>query len=247
MNADLYSPYCGEVWRLVEAQHIVSTMKLVDSAEEQELLEAALDQTKPPAPPECAHLHYLMATPFRYGQYPADSRFRRKGETPGVFYAAEDAETAVAETVWRRRRFFDASPSTPLPRTPGAYTAFAVLVRAPVAIDLTVSPAAEEGANWNDADDYSDCLDLADRVRSAGCELIRYASARHPEARPNIAVLSCRAFEGAEPTRFQTWALFLRPGRAQARREHPKLSLEFETSAARLTYITPGDRDRTTG
>jgi hypothetical protein len=58
----------GGCWRLVEAQHRVSTMKLVDTLPEQRLLESTLDATKPPLPPECHHLHYLFSTPFRYGR-----------------------------------------------------------------------------------------------------------------------------------------------------------------------------------
>ena len=57
----------GRCWRVVEAQHVVSTLKLVDTLAEQALLEDLLEETKPPVPPECRHLHYLLATPFRYG------------------------------------------------------------------------------------------------------------------------------------------------------------------------------------
>src|SRR5262249_7123645 len=88
----------GACWRLVEAQHRVSTMKLVDMLPEQHLLESILDATKPPVPPECGELHYLLSTPFRYGApYPAGSRFRRAGLTAGVFYASAAVKTAVAE------------------------------------------------------------------------------------------------------------------------------------------------------
>ena len=48
-------------------QHRVSTLKLVDSVDEQETLEDLIQATKPALPPECQHLHYLQSTPFRYG------------------------------------------------------------------------------------------------------------------------------------------------------------------------------------
>ena len=71
-------PYLGTAWRIVEAQHYVSTMKLVDSVAEQDLLDGLLETTKPPIPPECAGLDFLLATPFRYDAvYPHGSRFRR--------------------------------------------------------------------------------------------------------------------------------------------------------------------------
>src|SRR5512144_2874589 len=88
----------GAAWRVVEAQHRVSTMKLVDTLAEQSLLESLIDATKPPLTPECTPLHYLLSTPFRYGApYPSGSRFRRAGFTPGVFYASRTVATAVAE------------------------------------------------------------------------------------------------------------------------------------------------------
>src|SRR5882757_8489431 len=109
-------PVSGRYWRLVEAQHHVSTLKLVDSLEEQALLEQLLEESKPALPPECAGLDYLLATPFRYGAvYPHGSRFRRAGRTLGVFYASERVETALAEMAFYRLLFFADSPETPLP------------------------------------------------------------------------------------------------------------------------------------
>ncbi|MEL6335766.1 MAG: RES family NAD+ phosphorylase [Pseudomonadota bacterium] len=231
-----YEPYAGNVWRLVEAQHVVSTMKIVDTMAEQDVLERVLETTKPPVPEDCRHLDYLLSTPFRYGLYPINSRFRRMGETPGVFYGAEDPMTAVAETVWRRRRFFEGSPETPLPKQPGIYTAFSARVCVPLAIDLTQVPMAEDQVKWTDPDDYTACLNLADQVRAEGGEMIRYASVRHPDALPNIAVLTCRSFEDPHPSALQTWHVILRPGRTQVRCEHPPVSAEFEFDATRLRF-----------
>ena len=73
-----FRSYEGRCWRLVEAQHRVSTLKLVDTLDEQSLLEDMIEATKPAIPPECRELDYLLATPFRYGApYPLGSRFRR--------------------------------------------------------------------------------------------------------------------------------------------------------------------------
>ena len=87
-------------------------MKIVDTLAEQGLLETLLERSKPPVPPECRHLHYLLATPFRYGApYPTGSRFRRAGHTPGVFYASTSASTAIGELVFHRLLFFAESPT----------------------------------------------------------------------------------------------------------------------------------------
>ena len=58
-------PLSGRAWRVVESQHLFSTRKLVDSDEEQALLEELIEDVKPPAG-AAAGLHYLLFTPFRY-------------------------------------------------------------------------------------------------------------------------------------------------------------------------------------
>ena len=100
------------LWRAVEAQHVVSTMALVDSIEEQHVLERLLEDTKPPIPAAAAHLHWLLFTPFRYPPPPGGSRFRGPND-PGVFYGADEIRTACAELgYWRWRHLLD-SPALP--------------------------------------------------------------------------------------------------------------------------------------
>lgn len=202
-------PRKGSGWRLVEAQHRVSTMKLVDTLDEQALLEDEIERTKPPVPPECARLHYLLSTPFRYGRYPGNSRFRREGYSPGVFYASEFAATAVAETAFYRLLFFAESPATPWPRNPLEFTAFEAAYTVPRAIDLTAPPLSEAEEMWTRPADYAPCLELADAAREAGLLLIRYRSVRDPAGRANLAILSCVAFAAKEPVSYETWRIAL--------------------------------------
>ena len=70
-----------EPYRVVEAQHINSTRKLVDTDDEQELLEALIDGAKRPAPVGASFvgLHYLLSTPFRYPPLKYGSRFGSAG------------------------------------------------------------------------------------------------------------------------------------------------------------------------
>src|SRR5262249_4203817 len=139
----------GSCWRLVEAQHRYSTLKLVDSVDEQAVLERLVDDTKPPVPLECRDLDWLLATPFRYGAaYPKGSRFRRAGMTEGVFYGSEEPATAVAEMAFYRLLFFAESPATPWPQNVGEYTTFAVSCRTRVALDLTGPPLHAARPHW---------------------------------------------------------------------------------------------------
>src|ERR1700741_5275331 len=79
--------FAGKVWRIVEDQHRSSTIKLVDTLAEHEILEQILEIGKPPLPSVATHLHYLLAGSFRYPPSPVGSRFRGPAD-PGVFYAA---------------------------------------------------------------------------------------------------------------------------------------------------------------
>lgn len=224
--------FAGACWRLVEAQHKVSTLKLVDSLDEQALLENLIEETKPPVPPECRHLHYLLATPFRYGApYPTGSRFRRAGLTPGVFYAAERPETAVAELAFHRVLFFAESPATPWPTNPAEYTSFCADYTTARGLDLTSAPLARDRARWTHPTDYTPCQDVADAARTAALDVIRYESVRDPQRRANLALLSCRAFASPQPTARQTWRMRLGLNGVQAICEFPDIRLEFDRAA----------------
>jgi hypothetical protein len=204
-------------WRLVEAQHIVSTLKLVDSVTEHELLEDLIEASKPPVPPDCRGLHYLLSTPFRYGAiYPIGSRFRRAGMTDGVFYASETPETAVAEITFYRLLFFADSPDTPWPSNPAEYTAFSAEFATNKTIELTKGKYRAERAKWMHTSDYTHCQAFADAARAAKIEVICYTSVRDPKQRMNFALLTCRAFAKPNPTHQQTWHIRLSETGAQA-------------------------------
>jgi hypothetical protein len=218
----------GSCWRVVEAQHQVSTLKLVDTVEEQATLERLIEQSKPAVPPECRHLDYLLSTPFRYGApYPRGSRFRRPGMTPGVYYASETSETAVAEMTFYRLLFFAESPHAAWPVNAGEYTAFAASFRTRRALDLTRPPLDRDRARWGHPTDYSACQDLAETGRSADIQILRYGSIRDPRKGINLALLICSVFTSKAPTRRQTWRIRLGASGAQAICEFPRLRFDF--------------------
>lgn len=221
----------GTCWRVIEAQHRVSTMKITDTQAEQELLENLIERSKPSLPPECKGLHYLLATPFRYGApYPHGSRFRRAGMTPGVFYASRHVETAIAETAFWRLLFYADSPKTPWPSNAGEYTAFAVQYATGRAIDLTRPPFDAKQDAWMHPTKLDDCQALAEAARAVNIEVIRYASVRDPKHRLNVALLTCRAFSVKHETARQTWRIHLGAGGVRTQCEMPKLLIDFDRS-----------------
>lgn len=240
-------PRRGEAWRLVEAQHRVSTMKLVDDEEEQRTLEELLDASKPPVPEACRHLHYLLFTPFRY-EARSDSRFRRAGPTPPVFYAAEAVETATAEVAFWRLLFFVESPGTPWPANPLEFTAFAVGYAANLCLDLTRPPYDDRREAWIHPTDYAACHAAADEARALEADAIRSISARDPAGGRNVSLLSCAAFVDRAPTRLQSWRLKLSAAGVYARSEEPRIALHFDRDAfARDPRIAAFRWDRPVG
>jgi hypothetical protein len=196
-TADL-GRYAGKVWRIVEAQHRISTNRLADNDADQRLLEDLAEEVKPSLPPIARGLHYLLSTPFRYG-YAKASRFRRANERPGIFYAAENAATAVAESAYRRLLFFSRSPGTFLPRGTIEHSAYTVRLRVDRALDLTVPPLAVGRAFWIDSGDYAPCQRLAERARAIGTQAIRYESVRDAAHRANVALLDPGGFADPAP------------------------------------------------
>lgn len=255
MSLDIWTPdalsseACSiehDVWRLVETQSKNSTMKLVDTLDEQNLLEQLLEDTKPPIPEECAELHYLLFTPFRYdpGKPTAVSRFRYEGQKEGVFYSAFEVDTAVAEMTFYRMLFFSESPETKLPDNACQFTAFTVPIKTSRALDLTNSPLSDDVDLWTDRINYDPCLKLAANAPMADIDCIISQSVRDPGKGKNASILRCRVFAATSPdrTKDQTWNIFLKPGRAEAIREFPGKTIEFLSSVfedSRLATYPP--------
>lgn len=219
----------GRCWRVVEAQHHVSTAKLTDTAEEQARLEELIEGSKPPIPEACRGLPYLLFTPFRYGAaYPNGSRFRRAGMTSGVYYASVRPQTAMAELAFYRLLFFAESPATPWPANSGEYSAFSTDYATGRAIDLTRPPLNKNRETWVSKTDYSGCQHLADLARASSINVIKYESVRCPEHRTNLAILDCTAFASREIGDRQTWRIQLSASGVRLMCEFPKAILNFD-------------------
>jgi hypothetical protein len=214
-----------DLWRAVEAQHVVSTMRLVDSLEEQRVLEDILEATKPPVPTAAARLDYLLFTPFRYPS-PFASRFRSVGD-PGIFYGAESVRTACAELgYWRWRFLTDSAGLASL--GPAQQTLFQASVRTRT-VDLERKAFARDAQAWRDPYDYAACQALAHAAREAGVGLIRYASVRDPQPGRCGAVLRPDAFSSRRPTApAQTWQLTVTRDYATWHRVHDREAYQFD-------------------
>ena len=208
-------PYRRRVFRMVEAQHRISTSRLASSILDEERLERLVEAVKPPIPVEARNLHHLLATPFRYG-HRSESRFRRSGDRPGIFYASEAVTTCLSEMAYWRLRFYAASPSARLPESTTEHLMFSVALNARQALDLTRDPFDADRSKWIDPVRYSACQRLADKARKIDAQLIRYKSARDPGDGRNVAVLRPDCFENPVPTAEGTWHFRFQDSRLNA-------------------------------
>lgn len=171
-------------WRGVEAQHVVSTMRLADSPEEQDLLEQLLERSKPALPRLAQPLHYLLTTPFRYNPAHA-SRFRPAG-AKGQWYGAETIQAACAEVAYWRHRFLLDSAGLVDEVLLTEHSFFQAVVGG-AAIDLTAQPWVRARQAWTDGQDYSATHAVAAAAQARGVQWLCYESVRAPGNRCAVA------------------------------------------------------------
>ncbi len=218
-------PWTERAWRVVEAQHTASTMKIVDDAVEQDLLESLLEGSKPTQPASTTALDYLLATPFRYAPRKGGSRFRSATD-PGVFYGAQSVHTACAELGYWRWRFLQ--DCVDLDRIePVANTAFEAAIST-TAVDLRTPAFSADMAFWTHPTDYSATQAFARTARQAELGAIVYQSVRDPQPSWCVAVLTPKAFAKPKPEPLaQTWWLAVRQDGVVWRRELASFRFSF--------------------
>jgi len=189
-------------WRVVESQHQVSTRKLVDSADEQALLEELIDGAKPPDLTR-GRLHYLLFTPFRYPPLAHGSRFGRRHER-GIWYGSLERRAAFAEVAYYRLLFLEGTrASLGIVTTP--LTAFRATVRTTRGVELDLPPFDAYRSAIASPVSYTETQPLGDAMRSAGVEAFRFPSARDAEGGVNVGAFTPAVFGRTKPTSLESW------------------------------------------
>lgn len=187
---------------MVESQHHVSTRKLVDSIQEQALLEQLIDTAKPPDPHE-GRLHVLLSTPFRYPPLRHGSRFGGRHER-SLWYGSEERRTAFAELAYYRLVFLEGTRAD-LDGVATWHSAFTVRIRTNHGIDLTARPFDVHGPVVASPTDYAATQALGRAMRQASVEAFRYRSARDRQGGVNVGLFTPRVFGAARPRGFEAW------------------------------------------
>ncbi len=189
-------------WRVVEAQHLVSTRKLVDSADELALLEELIERVKPPELTG-GRMHYLLFTPFRYPSLRHGSRFGGRHER-GIWYASENRRTAFAEVAYYRLLFLEGTRAE-LGAVTTQLTAFTVRMRSSRGVDLVAPPFDAHRKAIASPVRYASSQALGHAMRTAGVELFRYPSARDASGGVNVGAFTHAVFGRSQPQGFESW------------------------------------------
>jgi hypothetical protein len=187
---------------VVESQHQVSTRKLVDSADEQALLEELIDGAKPPDLTR-GRLHYLLFTPFRYPPLAHGSRFGRRHER-GIWYGSLERRAAFAEVAYYRLLFLEGThASLGIVTTP--LTAFRATLRTTRGVELDLPPFDTYRSAIASPVSYAETQPLGDAMRSASVEAFRFPSARDAEGGVNVGAFTPAVFGRTKPTSLESW------------------------------------------
>jgi RES domain len=192
-----------KVVRVVEAHHVTSTRKLVDTDAEQAELEKLLDVVKPSAPnlPRFQGLHFLLFTPFRYPPLRNGSRFGSRNER-SIWYGALSLECAFAEVAYYRLLFFEGTRAK-LPSLMVELTAFEVSVVTKKGVDLT-QPPFESSSALRSKHSYKASQTFGRELREAGVEAFLFASARDPKGGSNVGLFE-PVLKRKSPSNLSTW------------------------------------------
>ena len=215
-----------QAWRGVEAQHVVSTMRLVDTPDEQDLLEQLLEVSKPAMPVTSRPKHFLLTTPFRYN--PAHSNRFRPARAKGQWYGAETVETACAEVAYWRHRFILDSVGMLDKVLLTAHTFFQAEIDG-LSIDLMGNPWARAREVWVHGGDYSGTHAVAAEAQERGAQWMSYESVRAPGTRCAVVFdpNSLNEPQAGLDQSMQTWHCKATRGAVMFTRGHERFVWEF--------------------
>lgn len=199
-------PLAGLPWRAAEAQHVNSTRKLVDSDDEQEVLERWIDSAKPPWPTDRRFrgLHYLLATPFRYPPLRYGSRFGTRHER-GIYYCSERQSTVFAEKAYYALVFLEGTHAELGPLT-RPLIVFQARVSTRRGADLTQAPFERFTDQISSPLNYAASQPLGTALRGADIHAFRFRSARDPAGGANLGLFEpVFTAKKRAPTNAEAW------------------------------------------
>ena len=194
----------GQLVRIVESQEQIATTAIVDTLEEQALLEDLIEKTKPPIPPSAENLHYLLLTPFRYPPLRHGSRFGRHHE-PSILYGSHQSATALCEAAYYRLLFWSGMETPPTRPIRSQHTLFAASYQTNQGMQLQHAPFDNHRSQLTSPVDYSATQALGTAMRNAGVLGFEFHSARDPLGGINVGLFEPSALPSPEISSQEEW------------------------------------------
>jgi len=226
--------------RMVESQESIATNEIVDTLEEQALLEALLEKSKPNLPKATLGLHYLLATPFRYPPLNWGSRFGVRNER-GIFYGSLETRTLLHEVAYYTFVFLNGLHS-PLPYPlKSRHTQFSVVLQADRAVLLNNPKFDDIQPRLRHLSDYTFTQRLGTHMRALGVQAFLFYSARDPDNGLNAGVFDPSCFTGQEPRGEREWFCQIDPSADEVTFYCPatKQSARFSADLYRVNGVLP--------
>ena len=232
-------PFQAEVFRVAESQQKVATNTLVDTLEEQHLLEDMLDRVKPRIPNECDGYDYLIYTPFRYPPLKHGSRFGKKIH-PSIFYGSKKLEAAFAELAYYRFVYYDGMMIAPKKKQKVTqHTAFSVDLQTQKGVMLDKTPFKQHKDQISDPTRYEVAQSLGEDMREKGVQAFSYFSAR-AEDQINVGIFNCKSITCKEPKTPSHWSCITRNTSVTIRSLDARWSsISFEISQFLVKGVLP--------
>ncbi len=218
------------LYRIVESQEEVATTVITSNKDDQSLLEAMLEFSKPTLETDLASRHYLISTPFRYPPLAYGSRFGTIME-PGLFYGSTEMQTALAEIAYYRFRFLAdiENPAKIIKYKPQSnHTGFYVSAHSDNGLSLM--DKAFLSINLSAPDSYHSSQPFGTKMRKAGVELFKFSSARKP-AGINGACFNHTVIKSKKPCATEHWQCLMLENRIVFQKTLSKESCEYLESS----------------
>jgi len=216
-------PIQRQVYRIVENQQQIATTHIVDTLEEQLLLEEMIEKTKPELAKNLSNRHYLMSTPFRYPPLRYGSRFGTRYQ-PSLFYGSLSKETLFAESSFYRFVFWYGMQTPPKSqKLMTQHTVFSVDIKFKSGLVLQGEPFSKYKSQLRHKQKYSDTQLLGRQMREHKVVGFEFASARCDEG-VNVGLFSIDAISSKKPKLEEAWLC--------------------ETRANAVVYVNPLSREK---
>lgn len=180
-------------WRGILTEYFTASLKLVDDADELQVLEEMLESHTPTLHSNQEDKHAQVLAPFNFRPKHA-SRFRA-AERSGFWYGASTLEASQSEVAYWRMVFIRDSVGLLKEEVVTDHSFFQIDVSGR-GIDLMSPPWSEHRDIWRHPNDYKATQALAEAAEANHIEWMQYESVRAPHAALSV-VFTPNALHGS--------------------------------------------------